>query len=486
MKRFFRKKSDCSLRETLHTRAFRSGSTSVLASLLVVAVAVGINLAVLQIPAQFTQFDTTTDSLFSISEQTETLLKNLDQDVAIYWIVPSGAEDSTLKQFLTRYEDLSSKVQVVKKDPTEFPTFTAQYTSETVTDNSLIVVSGERSKYISSDEIFVSDYSDYYTTGSATTSFCAESCLTAAINYVISDNTAKAYALTGHGEQQIDSAFETALKNQNMELGDLNLLTQQSVPEDCSCLIINAPERDLSQTESEAVLAYLHGGGSLLLITDRVSQPLENLMTITRDYGVTLTDGIVVEGDQNYCAWGTLYYLLPDLNAHEITNPLIDGKYNVLLAVAQGIERVDDPRDTLTIDSLLTTSDSAYSKVSGVAMTTTDREDGDLDGPFDLGVAISDTGEEETSRLVWFTSESLMDSSADETVSGANYDLLLNSVAWMCEQTDSISIHAKEITQSYLTLTGAQISRWVLVLVGLVPLCFLGIGIYVSVRKRRL
>ena len=37
--------------------------------------------------------------------------------------------------------------------------------------------------------------------------------------------------------------------------------------------------------------------------------------------------------------------------------------------------------------SLLTTSDAAFSKLAGYDMTTYEKEEGDIDGPFSLGVS---------------------------------------------------------------------------------------------------
>ena len=57
---------------------------------------------------------------------------------------------------------------------------------------------------------------------------------------------------------------------------------------------------------------------------------------------------------------------------------------------AQGIQKSDDVRDTVNIESLLTTSDSAYSKTD-LNSGSLEKEDGDVDGPFDLGVSITET-----------------------------------------------------------------------------------------------
>ena len=77
--------------------------------------------------------------------------------------------------------------------------------------------------------------------------------------------------------------------------------------------------------------------------------------------------------------------LLPDYASAMETTALdgLDTSRPVLLELAQGIRL--DPREDLSFsEALLLTSDAAYSKAAGYQMTTTDREEGDADGPFAL------------------------------------------------------------------------------------------------------
>ena len=75
---------------------------------------------------------------------------------------------------------------------------------------------------------------------------------------------------------------------------------------------------------------------------------------------------------------------------------------------AQGIKKTDDVRDTVTINSLLTTSDSAYSKVD-VNSGAIEKTDDDIDGPFDLGVSITETlDDDKETQIVYYTSSNLM------------------------------------------------------------------------------
>ena len=72
-------------------------------------------------PARITQFDTTSNQLFTISQQTEQIVGGLEEEVRIYWIVQSGQEDGTLETLLSRYTTMNSKIHVEKKTPTCTP-----------------------------------------------------------------------------------------------------------------------------------------------------------------------------------------------------------------------------------------------------------------------------------------------------------------------------------------------------------------------------
>ena len=70
-------------------------------------------------------------------------------------------------------------------------------------------------------------------------------------------------------------------------------------------------------------------------------------------------------------------------------------------------------------------------------------------------------------------------------VSGANQDLFLNALGWMCQQEETISIRAKSLGSSYLTVSSSDASRWSFILIALVPLCFIVPGAYTAIKRRR-
>ncbi|MDD3411797.1 MAG: GldG family protein [Eubacteriales bacterium] len=468
-----------------HTRRFKSGGYAVLVSVIVTLVVVAVNVFASQLPTTATKFDTTAQQLYTFSEQTNELVSGLTQDVKLYLIAQSGGEDATTVETLNRYKALSDRITVQTVDPVVSPKFTASYTSATVEDGSVIVVSDLRSKVVSYSDIYQYDYSSYYYNGSYDVSFAGESELTSAIDYVTSDDLPVLYQLQGHGETALSGDLLTAVQKDNLTVQELSLLSMEAVPDDADCLLIYAPTADLGSEEAAKVISYLEKGGRLLLITDYSDTEMPNLLSVMNSYGVTTSGGVVVEGDMNRCLRGYTHYLLPTIDAHDITSPLAESNLYVLMPIAHGITQLDSYRSTLSISSLLTTSASSYSKFNAYQATSLNKASGDTDGPFDLGVAISETVESGETRVVWFSTSQFLTDDVNQMVGGANQDLFLNSLGWMCERENSISIRAKSLSQDYLTVPSGDATLWSALIAVVLPLAVLAIGIVVCVRRRK-
>ena len=470
------------------TRSFRVGSYSMAATVMVIAIAIVINLFVAEIPSKYTIFDTTSTQLFSISDQTETIVENLEMDITIYWIVQDGYEDSTIQTLLEQYEGMNSKVKVIKRDPDVYPTFVQQYAPELRYNNSLVVESELRYVFVDYEEIYLYeyDYSDYYYTGTyeETVSFNGEGALTKAIDYVISEDIPKIYHLTGHGESSLSSTYTEGIAKENVELEELTLLNQEAVPEDADCILIHAPQSDIADEEKEMLLTYLQAGGKMILISgiSQSKKETPNLDALMAEYGVSAAEGMVIEGDTNHYVSRAPYYLMPDISTHTITTPLKDGGYYVLTPMTSGLLVAEDLRDGVSVTKLLTTSDKAYSKLAGYEMTTYEKEDGDIDGPFALAVAITDSSAGDGAQIVWIATDGFL---SDNMYSTGNGDVFLNAINWMCEGGSSVSIRAKELTTEYLTLSAGEISSTSTMIVGIIPACYLLIGICIWIRRKR-
>ena len=210
-------------------KALRVGGYSVLASVIVLAIAVALNVLVNALPSSWTQYDTTSSQVFSISEQTEGVLAALEEDVTVYWVVQSGQEDETLGTLLDRYAALSSHITVEKRDPDVYPAFMEQYITGTIYNNSLVVESAERYTYVGYDSLYSYSYDSSY---NYVVTFSGESELTSAIDYVVSDDLPVVYTLSGHGEEELSTSFSSSIEALNVEVNSLSLIETGEIPAD--------------------------------------------------------------------------------------------------------------------------------------------------------------------------------------------------------------------------------------------------------------
>ena len=182
-----------------------------------------------------------------------------------------------------------------------------------------------------------------------------------------------------------------------------------------------------------------------MIFSDYTEESMENFDAVLANYGVERTDGIVIEGDSQHYAQMP-YYLVPTVNSTDAISDFASKGYYVLMPYAQGIKQTDNLRDTVTVNSLLTTSDSAYSKVD-VNSGSIDKTDDDVDGPFDLGVSITETlDDDKETQIVYYTSSNLMDSQINQMVSGGNEQMIMSSLNWMCssDETSVISVPSQK------------------------------------------
>ena len=469
-------------KQALSTRTAKVGGYSVVLALIVLAILVAVNVLFSVLPSKFTQFDISAAQLYSLTSDTKVVATNLDKDVTIYWITQAGQESTVLDKLLDRYQDLSDLITVVKKDPDIYPTFAQQYTDETVVNNSLVVECGDKSRYISYDDIYQVDTASYYTTGSVSQSFDGEGQITSAIDYVVSDELPKIYLLSGHGEVALSDTFSNELTRSNYEtVEDFSLLNVDEIPEDCDALLINAPTSDISDEELTMLRDYVQGGGKLLVLSGPQKEAsLTNLDTLLADYDVTVSDGIVVDTDREHYAFTAPYVLMPDIESSDITDPLTEESSHVIVPIAQGLTVGSNG----SVTALLTTSDEAFSKAAGYAMTTYEKEDGDTDGPFTLAVSITDSTAE--GKIVWVASDYLLDDTYSSYSSGANLDLVMNGLSWMIGKNDAVSIRAKSLNNSYLTISSSSATVLKVVMIGVIPVCFLLLGIDEVLRRRKM
>lgn len=471
-------------RQALSTRTAKVGGYSFVLSLVVLAILIAVNVLASKLPTSWTQFDISAAQLYSLTSDTKVVVTNLQQDVTIYWISQAGKEDTVIQKLLDRYQELSDHITVVKKDPDVYPTFAQQYTEETVMNNSLVVESGDKNRYISYDNIYQYDTGSYYTTGSVSQSFDGEGQITSAIDYVVSTDLPQVYLLSGHGEAALSETFADELERSNYEtVEDFSLLNVDTIPEECDVLLINAPTSDISDEELTMLRSYVQGGGKLVVLSGpQENADLPNLQALLSDYGVTVNDGVVVDTNRDYYAFTAPYVLMPEIESSDITDPLKDGDYHVIVPIAAGLT-VGEDNGGATVTSLLKTSTDSFSKAAGYAMTTYDKEDGDIDGPFTLAVSVEDANA--GGRLLWVASDYLLDDMYNSYSSGANLDFVMNGLSWMIGNTDAVSIRSKSLDYNYLTISSSSAAWLKVCMIGIIPVGFLLLGLDEVLRRRK-
>ena len=467
-------------------KVFRNGlySTAILAAAIVLAVL--INLLVGAIPKKYTEFDLSAAKMYTLGDSSRQLMQSLDQDVTVYYLCETGSEDAIITKLLDHYADESGHFHWEQKDPALYPTFAAQYGAENASTGSLIVVSGENSEVLNAAELYEYDYSDYYTTGAANVTFGGEKQITSAIYKLTAAGQSHAYYTTNHGEQALTSTLTDALESQNLTVSALDLLSQ-TIPEDCDLLVINDPAQDFSGAgslvdELGQLRSYLSNGGRVLLLTDSYySTP--NLDAVMAEFGLTRTEGLVVEGDTNHYLNGyPALYLLPDYASTEESTALdgVNTSRRVLLQMAQGITLTET--EHVVSDALLVSSDSAYSKPEGYEMTTTDKADGDIAGPFTLAAYArnEDTG----AQVIWVNCGNMDNEGIYQVIPG-NVTFLQGCAASLAGQESAVLIDSKALEAAPLEVPSIAASTLGLLFVIVLPAALLAVGAVVVVLRRR-
>ncbi len=462
--------------------AFHGGSYSLIITAVVLALLIVVNVFASALPASLTKYDISSTKLYSITSNTKVVANALEQDVTIYWVVQSGKEDDVIENLLSKYDSLSDHIEIVKKNPDIFPTFAKQYTDETVLNNSLIVECGNRSRFISYNDIYLQETDMYSYSYSYNTSFDGEGALTSAIDYVVNEEQPQLYVLEGHGESELPSTFSEQIEKENIEVNTFSLLTMDSIPEEADCIMIYAPTSDISEKEKDLLASYVTEGGKLLVMAGPTEDgTLENLYGLLSDYGVEANEGIAVEADREHYAFQTPYVLLPDMESNEITDSLIEENYYPIMPIAQGLT-VAGTTSRGTVTELLTTSDSAFSKVAGYSLSSYEKEEGDIDGPFAVAVSIEGRS---GGKMVWFASSSFLDDMYNSYSSGANVDMGMNALSSLIGESEAMAIRSKSLNYNYLTISDSTSSLLKTTMIGIFPLLYLGAGICVILRRRR-
>jgi ABC-2 type transport system permease protein len=479
----------------LASRKLRFGGYATLLIVAALAVVVAVNVLVQQIPGKL---DLTQNKLYSLSEETYKLLDGLTQDVAITTIGKEGNEDPTVHEILLKYAARSRHVKLATIDPELNPGWTKKYdpTGQGLGAGTLVVVAGPKYRNIGIYDMYNYDTSNYDPTNPNSqpqiTSLSVEQRVTSALLFVTAAKNTTLAVLEGHGEQSLDSlGLTSSITNENYAIEQLSFLTDQAVPAGTDILLVIAPKTDLTTAEADKVRTYLAGGGRAVILVDLLTREneLPNLAELLKSYGVEVRNVVVVEGDTNKI-WSAQSpaAIVPTLEYHDILAPLRTNNYPIAMLAAQVVQTLDLHKKTLKIEPLLTSSSRSYGKFNSGNLKTLAKGSGDLPGPFNLAVAITDPAPDSTkqdTKLVVVGNASFLSTSISSMTPG-NADFFMNSVGWLKGSTDNITIRPKSLQQLRLTMSDLVAKLFSGLVVILLPILVLGAGVVVWVRRRHL
>lgn len=477
-------------RWSMSKKNFSTGVFSTAFIAVAVVLVVVVNMIAGYLPETVMTIDMTSQKIYSITDETKTAVEALEEDVTIYVLSSEASADTTLAKTISRYDELSSHINVEYKDTTLYPDFYTNYTDTSPTSNSIIVVNDttDVSRVIDYNDIYEYEV-DYETYSYEVTGYDAEGQLTSAISYVSSGDLPKVYAISGHGEESLDSAVTEVLEKSNITYETINLMDSDTVPDDAECIIINGPTSDFSEDDADKVIEYLAGGGKAIIVTAYTTTDMENFDRILAAYDMSIVNGYVVETDSSYYYQNSLY-LLPEVQSDTLTSSVY-GQYYIFTPYAQGILTEEQDEDsTLSLTSLLVTSDTAYVKTDPENAESIEKEDGDVAGPFNLAVyaeeSVTDeeTSEVVTTKLMLVSSSYLFTSDADTMVSGGNMLLFTSILNNMVDTEISTSVAVKSYSQPVVTMSTSNIVIIGSMVTIIIPVIILIIGIVVWIRRR--
>lgn len=468
MKKFIDKENVNSM---FNAATYKRGNYSLGISAVVIAIAVVLALLIGLLPDSVKQIDLSSSKVYTIGDTTKDFLSELKDNVKLTVVAEATSLDPRIDKLVKQYAEASDKISINYVDPVSNPSgleAAGGYSNTILVENEAT----GKSKNVMFEDIVLIDMEAYYSAQQIVeTEFDGEGQLTSAINYVTNDSNAKIYLTSGHGESTLGDTVTKRLEQLSIDVGDVNLLLGGAIPADCSMLIILGPTADISETEKAMLSAYMQSGGSIMYLASYEGSVLPNFEAFLAEYGISVVDGYIADLERYY--QNSPYYIFPLLKGNEITSTFADDDL-VLMIESRGFTLTDPARETITQDTILTTSEH------GQAVTETEQ----LEGQYVLGVTATESLDDKQVKLIAFSSQSLVEESILTSFpSLVNTDLFLNAITSALPEIENISIPTKSLQVTNNAIAGGGIWRALFVII--IPVALLISGFVIWNRRRK-
>ena len=484
---------------TIKKRWLISGTNTLLLIAILIAIVILINSAVQSL--NLTPIDCTSNKEYTLTNESKDRVKNIGSDVNIYFV---GYEDSATQVSLARqYNKTNNKINVEVIDANERTDIASKY-NVTNDSKAIIVENGEKSKTLYSDDLYTYD-SSYQTID------LTEEKITSAILNVTSEKIANVYFLSGYSDYSLEYSggmyyLSSYLKDEVLNYETLDMLVKGSIPDDCDTLVITTPNKDFDELTTNEITKYINNGGKILWLNSSYSETkdLPNVNKILALYGINPFEvGYIYETDNSRTALGYASCIVEDLGSTDIAKKLT----NAVLLNATKINVNTDELSNLgvTKEDLISTSSTSYFRKN--VSNTSSGTDGDEQGGFTVGgiftkkISTSTEKEENTdensddngisSTLVIFGDNNFISDiqitsqTNPMLILANNKDLMLNSIAYLTNNDEDITIRKDYTKSSDFTPTDGQ-KEAIVKIIFAVPIAIMLFGLVIwQIRRRK-
>lgn len=467
-----------------------NGTKTFLIVAIIIASYLALNLWVRQL--DLPEIDVTENKIYTLSDASKQAIEKVNQDVKIYSY--GFQEDSTFIDLLKQYNKVNDKIK--------YEILTEESNYEMIQKHDLkegyhvlILQSGNSEKIVDAS----TDFTTYdLTTGQSVDT--TEQTMTNSILGLTEENKPKVYFVQGHNEYKLEEigVLTTYLKNEAFEYEELNIAIKGAVPEDCDILTIMSPDKDLLDTEAQAIKDYIHKGGEIYFSMDVVSEAisLPNLQSVLDEYGVSVKNGYIVEYAENKSNESAPYVFIPEVsNMHKITEDIYSDNTNLWLVYSAKLAFKDE--ETLKNlhvekETLVSSSDKAAFITDISADMKTAAQTAEL-GKAEIGSILTKTigegeGKVESKMVIMasgsFISDVITNGGYPLSYLGSNKDFVINAMSYLGDKGNNLTIRKDMANSTYLP-TQTQ-NNIVLTIIFVVPVLIIIIGVAIwTYRTKR-
>jgi ABC-type uncharacterized transport system involved in gliding motility auxiliary subunit len=468
-------------------RGAKYGTMSIVSILVFLGILVAVNYLGTR---QNKRWDFTANQVYSLSDQTIKILKDLKEPVKVTVFERNDRMDMH-KDRLEEFQYQTTKLTTEFIDPDKEPTRAGAAKVETL-PTILFEFQGRTERVTSSNEQE----------------------LTNALIKVVTGKTRKVYFTQGHGEKDtassdrggFSSAVE-AMKQDNLAVEQLVLIQQKTVPDDATIVAIAGPTTDFFQPEIDALNAYVAKGGKVMVMLDPLLKgPAQPLLTqFLSDWGIRAGTDVVLDASGMGQMLGTDASV--PVAAQYPAHPITEG-FRVITAypMARSMTPIEGGSNSHTAQPLVNTSPQSWSEAdlaslsTGKAQVEFNGDKGDKQGPITLAAAVSavatvlpppsgnaspgapDSQRQPESRVV-AVGDSDFATNMAIGISG-NRDFFMNSLNWLSQQENLIAVRPRQPEDRRLSLTADQQNRIMILVLFIIPGLVFATGVYTWWSRR--